>query len=139
MIDWWSYFACQCFLSFSYFSQAFFCRYFFFKWKFKSIAIAPALSSLNHDSFTACDLIEHIIKHCIIAWIYPQQCCLIYGIITASNIHFLCFICAQCLISFFILLVVFQNIIHTLRDHHHSQYITLDKIPASPNTALYLV
>lgn len=79
MIDWWSYFACQCFLSSSYFSQAFFVDIFFFKWNFKSISIAPALGSLNHDSFTAYDLIEQIIRHYIRVWIYPQKCCLIYG------------------------------------------------------------
>lgn len=61
------------------FQSSVFCRYFFFKWNFKSIAIAPALGSLNHDSFAAYDLIGQIIRHYIRVWIYPQKCCLIYG------------------------------------------------------------
>lgn len=61
------------------FQSSVFCRYFFFKWNFKSIAIAPALGSLNHDSFTAYDRIGQIIRHYIRVWIYPQKCCLIYG------------------------------------------------------------
>lgn len=61
------------------FQSSVFCRYFFIKWNFKSIAIAPALGSLNHDSSTAYDLIGQIIRHYIRVWIYPQKCCLIYG------------------------------------------------------------
>lgn len=61
------------------FQSSVFCRYFFIKWNFKSIAIAPALGSLNHDSFAAYDLIGQIIRHYIRVWIYPQKCCLIYG------------------------------------------------------------
>lgn len=80
MIDWWSYFACQCFLSSSYFSQAFFVDI------FSSNEISKALRShllwvrwIMHDSFTAYDLIGQIIRHYIRVWIYPQKCCLIYG------------------------------------------------------------
>lgn len=102
------------------FQSSVFCRYFFFKWNFKSIAIAPALGSLNHDSFAAYDLIGQIIRHYIRVWIYPQKCCLIYGY-NYSFKYPLCmlYMCTINLVEeqkrgnvlflfFFILLMVFQ-------------------------------